>query len=178
MREFFPNRALVHHGPSDDSLDRNLVLWGFADFLCYVFLVYPLAVMNSALVSLWSLTILAGFLCTCMPVGPFSAFYWRNRRAAGMDPFANDPSRSQEADLIDRRRRLLEVMKQASQVVQELTQNKPKAGHLLNVFEDQINQAQATQRRAEQEVKRINAEIEGIRTARLAAEAYLINRRQ
>lgn len=164
----------MQRGPSADSYDRNLMACGFADFLLYAFLLIPIVSINPALFSLWSLTVPVAFLATCVPVGPVSAAYWKAHRGTVQPtPLIRDPERDLEAELRARRQRLVELARQADQVQAELSENRPLERHLQTVFDSQIQQAQSTSARIRREVARIDAEIEKIRTNRLAAEIHL-----
>lgn len=174
MGDFFPNRALIHRGPTAESFDRRLLACGFADFLLYAFLIYPLTCLNPSLFSLWSLTTPVAFLATCIPVGPLSAAYWRAHRAEiRQEAKVRDPEIETEAELLARRQRLVDLSRQAAQVQAELADNRPADLHLQAVFDSQIQQAKSTQARIDREVARIEVEIEKIRTNRIAAEIYL-----
>jgi hypothetical protein len=145
-------------GPEVETIDRR-VLSGFADFLLYALLVYPLAMAHRELFFLWICTIPFVFLATVMPVGPISSFYWGRQQLHTALPSSDDPNADLEHRLLARRQRLQELYNDTVHVEAELQQDMPNAGDLKFAFEAQIRQAQETRSRIQKEMERLDVQL-------------------
>lgn len=69
-----------------EEVDRNAILYGFADFALYALVVAFAVQANAGLFGLWAALAPLTFMMVCTPIGPVSAAYWSGSRAVSKRP--------------------------------------------------------------------------------------------